>query len=108
MPVRIAPLDYRGTQANLDSQTTNINTFLADKTVTQVAVCDEFIMVHHTNAPLIGLPTKVKIFNLSDAVQANGIPAVETAINDFINSNVTSSPQAPITLDSGFIVLVYK
>jgi len=108
MTVRIAPLDYRSTQANLDSQTVAINNFLADKTVTKLAVCDEFIMAHYTNAPLVGLPIKVKIFGLVDAIQANGIVATETAINNFINSNVTSQPQDVISLDSGVIVLVYR
>jgi len=107
MPIKIASLDYRSSQSLLDSQTVTINSFLSDKTVTKLVVCDEFIMAHYTAAPLVGLPIKVKIFALTDAIQANGIPATETAINNFINSNVTS-PEDLISLDSGVIVLVYR
>lgn len=108
MSVKISALDYRAGSTLLDQQTTAINQFLSDKTVTQIAVCDEFIMAHYTAAPLVGLPHKIKVFSLANSVTENGIQATENAINTFITNNVTSSPQAPITLDSGFIVLVYK
>ena len=109
MSVKIAALDYRSTQANLDAQTVAINSFLSTRTVTKVVVCDEYILCHYTASPLVGLPLKVKIFNLVDAIQTNGMPATETAISNFINSNVTGTlPQDIITLDSGVIVLVYR
>ena len=108
MPVKIASLDYRATQDLLNTQTTQINAFLIDKTVTKLVVVDEFIMAHYTNAPLIGPPLKVKIFNLIDSIRTNGIAATETAVNNFINTNVTTLAQDPIALDSGVIVLVYR
>lgn len=108
MAVKIASLDYRSTQANLDSQTTAINNFLSDKTVTKIIVVDEFIMAHYTAVPLVGLPAKVKVFNLVDSIQANGISSTETAINNFITNNVTSMLQDPIALDSGVIVFIYR
>lgn len=107
MAVKIAALDYRSTQANLDSQTTTINNFLSDKTVTTIAVVDEFIMAHYTNIPPLS-PTKVKVFNLVDAILSNGIQATETAINNFFGNNVTTVVQNPIALDSGVIVLIYR
>lgn len=108
MPVKIAKLDYRSDQTNLNNQTTTINTFLADKTITKIAVVDEYIMAHYTNAPLVGLPAKVRIFNLIDSIVTSGIAATETAVNNFITSNATSLIQDPIALDSGVIVLVYR
>ena len=106
MAVKIANLDYRAGQTLLDQQTSTINNFLADKTVTKIIVVDEYIMAHYTNTTPT-TPTKVKVFNMVDSIQANGIAATETAINNFITANVTTLIQDPIALDSGVIVLVY-
>jgi len=107
MAVKIAALDYRSTQSQLDSQTTAINAFLTDKTVTKLIVVDEFIMAHYSATPP-AVPTKVKLFNLSNSIHDNGIAATETAIQNFISGNVTAMVQDPIALDSGVIVLVYR
>ena len=107
MAVKIASLDYRSEQTLLDTQTQQINTFLANKTVTKITVVDEYIMAHYTNVIPVKA-TKVKVFNLSERIRQNGITTTESLVDNFISANVTSLSQDPITLDNGVIILVYQ
>ena len=104
MPVKITQLDWNAGPAVYNVQVAGINSFLSNKTLNRVAAVEEYIIAEYQN----GGPNQgweVKLWNLPEVVQANGIAATETTIQNFF---VGKTLHELLNLDDGWVLAIYE
>lgn len=104
LQVKIGNFDWRSTDELINTQLTQLNNFMSNKTLLMAVLVDEIITIYYdTTAPSVA--TKFKVYNILKQISTNGIPSTEDSIEKFLSGKTIKGWQM---LDNGSIFFWYE